>query len=99
MEKDFETQCREHDEHHETEPGKQCGYCYAKQNRRIQDEIEKCSKGTEGDLKLLGKLFGRDIFIDLTDCDKRVFEHAERFFKTDVENAEKLLKIKEILNR
>jgi len=53
----------------------------------------------EKDLRLLGKLFGRDIFIDLTDCDKRIFEHAERFLRTDKDNADKLRKIRELLNK
>jgi len=49
-------------------------------------------------LKLLGKLLGQDIYIDLKDCDPRVFDYAEKFLKENIKIAEELRKIKEIIN-
>lgn len=50
------------------------------------------------ELKKLGRLFGQDVYIDMTDCDPRTFKHAEDFFNRTLKDAEAIRKIKEILS-
>lgn len=48
-------------------------------------------------LEFLGKLFGRDIYIDMKDCDPRTFEYAKNFLDRIIQDAEAIKRIKEVL--
>ena len=49
------------------------------------------------ELKMIGTLFGQKLYIDMTGCDPRIFDYAVRFHEEGLDNAEKLRKIRGII--